>query len=221
MVQPFIRNHQYNLIKRQANLLQNACNTVSDPKVVEAVRFSTQTKIIDAFPEATELQKKSLEKLSTLNKTEDFQHYLHSLEPLMTEFTQVTIAQIKKLFPKVKKLKVPDLTAIDYRYVTYIGWTDIATNKLFIVYYQDGQLVGIEGKFTPTNKKSTCFLCNRHEEVALFSAITKSKPANASPDYYKAIGNYMCVNSDVCNKNISDVAGLEKFISNLLGKCES
>lgn len=159
-------------------------------------------------------------KLSTLNKAEDFQHYLHALEPLMTEFTQVTVAQIKKLFPKVKKLKVPDLAAIDYRYVTYIGWTDIATNKLFLVYHQDGQLVGIKGKFTPTNKKSTC-LWNRHEEVALFSAITKSRPANASPDYYKAIGNYMCVNSDACNKNISDIAVSEKFISILQGKRES
>ncbi|WP_169081426.1 FusB/FusC family EF-G-binding protein [Paenibacillus sp. PL91] len=218
MVNPFIRNHQYNLIKKQANLLQNACNTVSDPKVVEAVRSSTLTKIIDAFPEATELQKQHLERVSTLNRTEDFQHYLHTLNPLMLEFTQVTAAQIKKLFPKVKKLKIPDLVPIDYRFVTYIGWTDIASNRLFLVYEQNGQHIGIEGKFTPTNKKSTCFLCNRHEEVALFTAITKSKPAHASPDYYKAIGNYMCVNSEACNKNISDTTALEKFISNLYMK---
>jgi hypothetical protein len=218
MVNPFIRNHQYNLIKKQANLLQNACNTVSDPKVVEAVRFSTLTKIIEAFPESTELQKQHLETVSSLNRTEDFQHFLHSLEPMMLEFTQVAAAQIKKLFPKVKKLKIPDLASIDYRYVTYIGWTDIASNKLFIVYEQNGQHVGIEGKFTPTNKKSTCFLCNRHEEVALFTAITKTKPAHASPDYYKAIGNYMCVNSEACNKNITDTAALEKFISNLYMK---
>lgn len=218
MVNPFIRNHQYNLIKKQANLLQNACNTVSDPKVVEAVRSSTLTKIIDAFPEATELQKQHLERVSTLNRTEDFQHYLHTLNPLMLEFTQVTAAQIKKLFPKVKKLKIPDLAPIDYRFVTYIGWTDIASNRLFLVYEQNGQHIGIEGKFTPTNKKSTCFLCNRHEEVALFTAITKSKPAHASPDYYKAIGNYMCVNSEACNKNISDTTALEKFISNLYMK---
>lgn len=221
MDKPFIRNHQYNLIKKQASLLQNACNTVSDRKVVEAVRSSTLIKMIEAFPEATELQKQYLEKLSMLNKSEDFQRYLLSLEPYMTEFPQLSAAQIKKLFPKVKKLKVPDLDAIDYRYVTYMGWTDIASNKMFIVYQQNGQHIGIEGKFTPTNKKSVCFLCNRHEEVALFTAISKSKPPNASPDYYKAIGNYMCVNSDACNKNISDIAALEKFISHLQGKHES
>ncbi|WP_053375980.1 FusB/FusC family EF-G-binding protein [Paenibacillus sp. FJAT-27812] len=217
MSNPFIRNHQYNLIKKQVNLLQTACNTVSDPKVVEAVRSSAQIKSIEAFPEATELQKQHLEKISTLNKTEDFQHYLESLEPLMMPFAEVTAAQIKKLFHKVKKLKVPDLDAFDYRYVTYMGWRDIASNKLFLVYRLNGQLVGIEGKLTPTNKKSTCFLCNRHEEIALITAIAK-KPANASPDYYKAIGNYMCVNSDVCNKNITDTAALDKFISSLLGQ---
>lgn len=217
MVHPFIRNHQYNLIKKQVNLLQNACNTVSDPKVVEAVRTSASAKLIEAFPEATILQKHHLEKLSSLNRTEDFQLYLNSLEPLMTEFEPVSVAQIKKLFPKVKKLKVPDLSALDFRYVTYIGWTDIATNKMFLLYHLDEQLIGIEGRFTRANKKSICCLCNRHEEVALFSSISKSRPANASPDYYKAIGNYMCVNSDICNKNISDVTVLERFINNLLG----
>ncbi|BBH20070.1 elongation factor G-binding protein [Paenibacillus baekrokdamisoli] len=217
MVKPFIRNHQYNLIKKQAVMLQNACNTVSDRKVLESVKYSAQSKIVEAFPDVTELQLQMLEKISTINTAGEFQQYLLSLEPYLTEFVEVTEKQLKKLFPKIKKLKVPDLAAIDYRYVTYLGWTDIATNKLFLVYYLNGQLVGVEGRYTPVNKKSICFLCNRHEEVALFSAITKSKPANASPDYYKAIGNYLCVNSDTCNKNITDVTALEKFIHDVVG----
>lgn len=198
-------------------MLQNACNTVSDRKVLESVKYSAQSKIVEAFPDVTELQLQMLEKISTINTAGEFQQYLLSLEPYLTEFVEVTEKQLKKLFPKIKKLKVPDLAAIDYRYVTYLGWTDIATNKLFLVYYLNGQLVGVEGRYTPVNKKSICFLCNRHEEVALFSAITKSKPANASPDYYKAIGNYLCVNSDTCNKNITDVTALEKFIHDVVG----
>ncbi|GIP34470.1 FusB/FusC family EF-G-binding protein [Paenibacillus sp. J2TS4] len=221
MVKPFIRNHQYNLIKKQAELLQHACNTISDPKMVEAVRYSAHAKIVEAFPHATELQKQALADISTLNTAGEFQHYLQSLEPYMMEFAQVTEKQLKKNFPKIKKLKVPDLTALDYRYVTYLGWTDIATNKMFLVYHLNGQLVGIEGRYTPTNKKSVCFVCNRHEEVALFSAISKSKPANASPDYYKAIGNYLCVDSDICNKNITAVTALEKFVNKVMGYDES
>ncbi|MBN3527031.1 FusB/FusC family EF-G-binding protein [Paenibacillus apiarius] len=217
MVKPFIRNHQYNLIKKQAGLLQHTCNTVSDPKVVESVKYSAQCKIIEAFPEAMELERQTLEQISTFNASAEFHHYLLSLEPYLIEFAHVTDKQLKKLFPKNKKLKIPGLAAIDYRYVTYLGWTDIGTNRMYLVYQLNGQLVGVEGRYTPANKKSICFLCNRHEEVALFTAITKSKPANASPDYYKAIGNYMCVNSDTCNKNMTDVTALEKFIHDVVG----
>ncbi len=216
MNQPFIRNHQYNDIKKQVGLLQSTCNSVSDRKVVESVRYNAQVKLNEVFPDANGLQKQALGNITLLQTAEEFQHYLRSLEPYLAEFAQVTENQLKKLFPKIKKLKVPDLTAIDYRYVTYLGWIDIATNKLFLVYHLNGKLVGIEGKYTPTNKKGVCFVCNRHEEVALFTAVTKWKPASATPDYYRAIGNYMCVNSEACNKNITDVAVLEKFIQGVL-----
>ncbi|MFB0842671.1 FusB/FusC family EF-G-binding protein [Paenibacillus oleatilyticus] len=216
---PFIRNHQYNFIKKQIDLLERACHSVTDPKVVESVRYSVHFNIMEAFPDATELQRQVLEKVSSLRAEVEFRDYLHSLEPYLVQFPEVTGKQLAKLFPKNKKLKLPDLTAIDYRYVTYLGWVDIATNKLFIVYRLDGQFVGIEGRYIPTNK-SVCFLCNRHAEVALFTAVTRSKPANASPDYYKAIGNYLCVDSEVCNKNITDVTALEKFVREVVGTHE-
>ncbi|WP_010491784.1 FusB/FusC family EF-G-binding protein [Paenibacillus elgii] len=217
---PFIRNHQYNYIKKQVDLLKRACYSVTDPKVVESVRYSVHFNIMEAFPGADGLQKQVLEKASTLRAEGEFRHYLHSLEPYLTEFPEVTGKQLAKLFPKNKKLKLPDLTAIDYRYVTYLGWVDIATNKLFIVYRLNGQLVGIEGRYIPTNK-SVCFLCNRHAEVALFTAVIQSKPANALPDYYKAIGNYLCVDSEVCNKNITNVTALDKFVREVVGTHES
>lgn len=42
--------------------------------------------------------------------------------------------------------------------------------------------------------------------------LPKLRPPNASPDYYKAVGNYMCINSHECNRNITDVTYLERFI---------
>lgn len=216
VVKPFIRNHHYNLINKQVKMLQHTCNTVADSKVIEAVRENVQIRIMEAFPDAAEHEKQLFEPVSSLRAEGEFRDYLSSLEPYLTEFGQVTAKQLGKLFPKVKKLKSPDLSAVDYRHVTYLGWTDIATNKLFLVYHLNEQAVGVEGRFTPANK-GVCFLCNRHEEVALFTAVSKSKPANASPDYYKAIGNYLCVNSAVCNKNITNVTALEKFIREVLG----
>lgn len=54
MNHPFIRNHQHNVIIKQLRLLQQAIDTVSDPKVVESVRYSSQLKIYEAFPNAAE-----------------------------------------------------------------------------------------------------------------------------------------------------------------------
>jgi len=214
----FIRNHQYNLIKKQVGLLQHACNTVGNQMVIQSVRDEVQAKVLEACPVANEQQQQSLIAFSLFNTANEFQLYLNSLEPYLEEFPKVTDIQLKKLFPKIKKLKTPNLTALDCRYVTYLGWTDIATNKMFLVYRLDNLFVGIEGRFTPAHKKGVCFLCNRHESVALVTSVIKSKPANASPDYYKAIGNYMCMNSDTCNQNITDVSTLEKFFREILGK---
>ncbi|NQX61137.1 FusB/FusC family EF-G-binding protein [Paenibacillus qinlingensis] len=217
MSQPFIRNHQYNEIKKLIGQLQSACNSVSNLKVVEAVRNDTEAKISGLFSDLTDFQKQLLVNLKQLQTTADFQRYLHALEPYVAvEYADVTENQIKKLFPKQKKLKIPDLNGITNRFATYLGWTDIATNKLFIVYDLNGRLNGIEGKYTPTNKKGVCFVCNRHAEVALFTAVTKWKPEGVSPDYYRAIGNYLCVHSEVCNKNITDVDVLEKFFHGVL-----
>ncbi|WP_134684856.1 FusB/FusC family EF-G-binding protein [Brevibacillus migulae] len=215
---PFIRNHEYNFIKKQAGILHQACRTVSDRSVLESVRNSAVFKIMELFPEASGAHKQLLEQLYACKETEDFHRYLRSLEPYLCEFPQITDQQIKKLFPKNKKLKIPDLSAIDYRFVTYLSWMDVSTNKLFMVYPKEGQVIGIEGKFTLANKKSYCFLCNKTGEVGLFTAITKSRPAHSSPDYYKAIGNYMCMNGQECNQNITDYKKLEDFLANVLGK---
>lgn len=216
MSHPFIRNHQYNLIKKQTEQLLQAINTVNDLKVIASVKDGASLRILEAFPGASEAETNRLSSIAALGTAAEFEQFLHGLEPYLTEFPPATEFRLKKLFPKNKKLKVPNLQAIDFRRITYLGWTDIATNKMFAVYPLNGQLAGIGGRFTALNKKSVCVICHRHEEVALFTAMTK-KPANASPDYYKAIGNYVCTNSEICNKNVTDVSRLERFFLDVLG----
>ncbi|MNR20860.1 Fibronectin-binding protein (FBP) [compost metagenome] len=151
-----------------------------------------------------------LEQTSTLENAYDFQRYLSDLEPYLEPYPSITMKQIQKLFPKNKKLKLPDLQSIDFRYMTYLSWVDIATNKLFIVYPLEGQFVGIEGRITPTHKKGYCLFCNRHQELAFFTV--RTKPANASPDNISAIGQYVCMENQGCNQCITDTGALEKFI---------
>ncbi|MCT1399439.1 FusB/FusC family EF-G-binding protein [Paenibacillus sp. p3-SID867] len=210
MSTPFIRNHQFNVIKKQSDFLLKTLRTIADRKVLETVRYRAVTSTLEAFPSLTEDQKRMLEEMSTIEKAEDFQRYLIALEPYLEPYPTITLKQIQKLFPKNKKLKVPDLQSIDFRYVTYLGWVDIATNKLYIVYPFEGRFIGIEGRITPTNKKGYCLFCNRHQELALFSV--KTKPAVASPDNLSFIGQYVCLDSQACNHSLTDTGALEKFI---------
>lgn len=210
MSTPFIRNYQYNVIKKQSDFLQKTLRTVADRRVLETVRYRAAANIIEAFSYLTGDQRQMLEQISTFETAYDFQRYLNSLEPYLDPFPPITLKQIQKLFPKSKKMKVPDLQSIDFRYVTYLSWVDVATNRLFIVYPFEGQFIGIEGRITPTNKKGYCLFCNRHQELAFFSV--KTKPANASPDNYSSVGQYVCMNNLGCNQVITDTGSLEKFI---------
>ncbi|WP_438447895.1 FusB/FusC family EF-G-binding protein [Gorillibacterium sp. sgz5001074] len=214
---PFIRNYQYNAIKNQADTVLRALRTVGDPKILESVRGSAQAKVAELFPDVTDNRKKLLESISELKTADEFHDYIQALEPYLLEFPAITENQIRKLFPKNKKLKLPDLAAIDFRYVSYLSWIDISTNKMFIVYHDGTQFVGVEGRFTATSKKNFCFVCNRFEELSLFSAISKKRPEHAAPDYYKSVGNYICTDSRECNKNMTDVAPLERFIDSVIG----
>lgn len=212
---PYIRNHQYNFIKKQTEFLLNTLRTVADRRVLETVRYRAVTNIFEAFPTFTETQQQMLKQFSTLEMSSDFKKYLNGLEPYLERYPQITLKQIQKLFPKNKKLKVPDLSAIDFRYMTYLSWIDIATNKLFIVYPFGGQFLGIEGRITPTHKKGYCLFCNRNQKLAFFTV--KTKPANAAPDDYHSVGQYICMDSQECNHSITDITSLERFILSIRG----
>ncbi|MEF2965604.1 FusB/FusC family EF-G-binding protein [Paenibacillus sp. M1] len=204
----FIRNHQFNVIKKQAEFLLKTLRTVADRRVLDTVRYTAVTNITGAFPDLTQDQKRMLEPISTFETAYDFQRYLDALEQYLEPFPPITEKQIQKLFPKNKKLKVPDLGSIDFRYITYLSWIDIASNRLFLVYPFEGKFIGIEGRITPTNKKGYCLFCNRHHELAFFSVRTKS----ALPDNYSSYGHYVCLDNNECNQSITDTGSLEKFI---------
>ncbi|MGF9697869.1 FusB/FusC family EF-G-binding protein [Paenibacillus sp. MABNR03] len=208
MQTPFIQNHQFNFIQKQADFLLKTLRSVVDRKVLETVRYTVGTNAVGSFNELTPDQKELLEQLSTYDKPHDVQLYMNQLEEYLIPFPEVSAKQIQKLFPKAKKLKLPDLESMDYAHTTYLRWIDIATSRLFIVYPHEGKFLGIEGRITATNKKGYCMFCHRHQELGFFNVKMKGHSA----DNFASIGQYVCMDNKACNDSITDITMLEKFL---------
>ncbi len=211
MQTPFIHNHQLNVIKKQANFLLKTLRSVADRKVLDTVRLTAVDNALQAFDGLNDEQKALIEQMAKYEAAHELQDYLDSLEPYLLPFPEVTAKQAQKLFPKAKKLKLPDLERLDYAHTTYLRWIDIATNRLFIVYPHEGQMIGVEGRITSTNKKGFCTFCNRHQELGFFNVKLKG----SSPDNFSSVGQYVCMDNEACNHSITDTAPLERFLTSI------
>ncbi|MFD1885524.1 FusB/FusC family EF-G-binding protein [Paenibacillus wenxiniae] len=209
MLKPFIYNHQRNVIQKQANFLLKTMRSVADRKVLATVRDTAVNHVVDAFGALTAEQYALLEQLSSYEAAHELQQYVDQLDRYVIPFPDVSPQQVQKLFPKAKKLKVPDLATIDLLHTTYLRWIDIATNRLYIVYPYEGTLVGIEGQITPMNKNGFCMFCHRNQELGFFNVKTKN---GGSPDNFSSLGQYVCMDNDACNHNITNTVALERFI---------
>ncbi|MDN4524593.1 FusB/FusC family EF-G-binding protein [Fictibacillus fluitans] len=215
MTEKFIKNEQLNFIKKQIALIKDTAQKHVAPAVLRAAIDMANAKILGLFPNASSTQLEMLN-LSRLKTDDEFDQYIQHLSDFLLPFPNITGQQLKKMFPKNKKLKLPDLSLMDHSKLTYLSWNDLRSNKKFIVYKLEGQLVGIECKFEPAGKKSYCSFCKCAGEVAYFSTVTKAKNSK-NPDYYKAIGNLICADSSECNKKITNTDYLTAFLKESLG----
>ena len=216
MNEKFIKNEQYNFIKRQLDLIKDSYRKNTDPNVIKAVKELANVQILELFPFAAREQAEKLD-LSKWKTDAEFDQYLQELTKWLIPFPTLTEQQVKKMFPKAKKLKVPNLTSVDFEKMTYLSWSDISTNKKFIIYELNENLIGIECKYSILNKDNICSFCNRFGKVAFITTITKAKKSN-NPDYYKAIGNYICLDSAECNKKITSTTYLSEFFEESIRK---
>ncbi|WP_400244440.1 FusB/FusC family EF-G-binding protein [Niallia sp. JL1B1071] len=216
MTEQFIKNEQLNFIKKQIAIIKDSINKSLPKTVLAAVIDLAHAKVLDLFPQASSEQQELLD-ISKWKTKDEYEQYIERLTAYVLPLPKLTEQQLKKLFPKQKKLRLPDLTMLDHHKLTYLSWTDGKSNRKFIIYELEGELVGMEGKMTPTNKKNICSFCNSFGEVAYFSTITKDKKLK-NADYYKAIGNLICTDSNECNMNIDNTAYLQEFFQTAEGR---
>lgn len=216
MTEKYIKNADFNFIQKQVDLIKDSYKKNVSPDVIQAVKDLANSKIIELFQDATNEQKEMLD-LSAIKTYQEYDKYIQQLYDYLLPFPKIAETQMKKMFPKNKKLKLPDLDSMNLNQLTYLSWVDNGTNKKFIVYELDEKIVGIECKFSKLNKDNICSFCNRTGQVVFISTVTKAKKAK-NPDYYKAIGNYICFDSTECNKKITNVDYLTTFLKESLGE---
>lgn len=215
MTEKFIKNEQLNFIKKQIAFIKDSRNKNVPKNVFATVIDLANAKIIDLFPNLSEAQYEMLD-ISKLKTEMEYEQYIQHLSGYLLSFPTMTEQQLKKMFPKQKKLKLPDLSNIDHHHLTYLSWKDLRSNRKIIIYELEGKMVGIECEFSSTTKKNLCSFCNCFGEVSQISTVTKTKKTK-NPDYYRSIGNYICADSNECNKKITNVDYLEDFLKDSLG----
>lgn len=207
----FIRSDQYNFIKSQAYILVNGHATANDKGVIAALKSLAIEKVLHLFEDLTDDQKELMDMILTIQNREDAESFLLKLSPYVIPFQEVSEQTLKKLFPKAKKLKLPEMEEIDMKETSYLSWIDKGSNRKFIIARKDNKLVGVQGTFQSINKKSICSLCHKHEEVGMFLVEIKGDV----PGTFVKKGNYICKDSIVCNQNMTSLDKLDDFIERL------
>lgn len=212
-MEPFIYVHQYQFIRKQTQVLVNSYANVNDSRVLQAVQASVDDKVSAVFDQLSEERLRMLREIRTVDDREKSEAFLLTLKPYVIPFPVVTANMLKKIFPKVKKLKLPAVMDDERKELSYLGWEDTGTNRKFLIAYDEGQWYGVYGMFTPVQDKGICMLCHQHTKVGLFMAETK---ATADGAYVKR-GNYICQDSLSCNQHLTEIGRLWDFIKRLKG----
>ncbi|TQR19373.1 FusB/FusC family EF-G-binding protein [Psychrobacillus vulpis] len=210
---PFIRSDQYNFIKKQTLALVNGHLTVNDKAVLNALKSLTIEKVLGLFEGLNEEQKQLLNPVINVKEKAEAEEFLHQIKSFVIPFKEISEQTVKKMFPKAKKLKIPPLNEMDFTEISYISWIDKGTNKKFLIVDHNGKLVGLSGGFKSSHKKGLCTLCNRFEEIGMFTSAIKG----STQDAFIKRGNYICQDSQKCNHNLVSLDNLNEFVELING----
>jgi Elongation factor G-binding protein, N-terminal/FBP C-terminal treble-clef zinc-finger len=207
-MEPFIRNDQYNFITYQTQVLINGYATVNDQSVLQALKGLVHDKVTNLIGELSLSQQKVLEPIVDIRDTDHAEDFLIGLKPFVIPFPAMSDHAVKKLFPKVKKLKSPGWDEIDLRHISYLGWNDYGQERKYIVAEYEGKLKGFKGTFKNSSKKGICTICNTFSSIGFYMSESKT---SAKGTFVKK-GNYICQDSTECNQKLKDKEKLDDFI---------
>ncbi len=184
----FMTVEQYQIVKKQAKKILNAYTTSKDQNVLQAIQALVQEEISEKLIFQDIEEQLVLQPIFTIQTKEQLELFLNTIKQNVEPFKVPTDNQVKKLFPKDKKVKLPNLDGIDLKEISYLSWVDTGTNRKYIVYYDEGALKGVRGVFSHSEKIGICTVCNQHAKVGL---LLVSKNGTAAWHLYKKRKLYM------------------------------
>lgn len=206
--------HEFNYIKEQTYQLINAYQSVNDSRTLATFEGLIKEKIQQQLKETYEEVDLFLDQIMVQNITKArADSYLSQLQSEVRPLELPSEKQIKKCFRKVKKLKVPDCSKWELTRYSYLSWVDSGSQKKYMMATINQQFLGLYGHFEPQVKKGICSICQHEGNVSLFLTTTKS---GADGSYTKK-GNYICVDSDQCNAQLTSLKGMLEFFTRYKG----
>ncbi|MET3658075.1 FusB/FusC family EF-G-binding protein [Sporosarcina psychrophila] len=214
MLNLFIENHQFNNINHQAHLIVNACKNSFNNDVILAAKFSGLEKIKDQFKELSKSESKVLEQIIQIDSSDSCENFLNEVEKYRKDIKKISEKELKKSFPKRKKISIPNYLINSTNKISFFSWDDLGYKKRFLLYQLNGEYIGIEGTYSSISHNSFCSFCRMKNKVHLVAFLSKAKSSN--PDYYKTISQYICLDIEKCNAQIKDLSHLEDLFYELL-----
>ncbi|KAB8129913.1 elongation factor G-binding protein [Gracilibacillus oryzae] len=210
-MEAFIHADHYHFIQEQGRSIVQAKVQSTDKGVVQAVREMALEKIANKLSDLNDEQKQLLIDMKLIEDKEGLESFLGKLKPYVIPFPAVSEKTVEKAFPKVKKLKQPDLEDYDLQETVYLRWEDLGTNRTYMLIPKQGKLVGVSGFLETSVHKGICTICGGLSEVSLFTVEKKGRIRGT----YSKKGNYICKDESACNHNIKDIDKLHAFLDNL------
>lgn len=205
--------YQFNYIKERIAHLINVYNSVNDLNTIASIQETTREQMLNTFQSVDSSIQLEIEKLMNYQLSKmQAEKILSTLQDYVLPFEHPSKKQVDKVFRKVKKLKTPLISNEVLLESTFIGWNDVASNRKYIIYYNDfGKLDGFYGDISNQTVKGFCSICNKESRVTLFMRKTRT----TSDGQYTKKGDYICFDSTVCNQQISDLSYFYHFLNKI------
>ncbi|MDT2759169.1 FusB/FusC family EF-G-binding protein [Enterococcus xiangfangensis] len=199
--------YEYWYCKQQISELVSAYHSVNDKQVILTLQTLIQGKTAEQFGRNPLLAAYWEKFLDTGLTRDKFEKLFEEMKSFVIPMSVPSTKQIDKCFRKVKKMQYPEIPTIDFRELSYLGWNDSGTNRKYLIRKMNDRFTGIYGSFDSNVQKGHCAICNQISTVAFFLATTKS----AGDGTYTKKGNYICTDSDQCNRQMTQMETLDRF----------